>query len=497
MAKMPLRRSAASVAVLAATAALFTTPAEGVEPARPKLTDSWKLYSEQELASGVVLTRYVESSVETGRAKSAGGRLLNIVRINPTLGVIDVDTTFGAEAVVAEKVSEQLEAVRPKAPVAGINGGYFVPEDPISERVQTLNHLGLAAQDGVLHSASCFGGSMGAFLQYGVPYITKAKTSLTLSATGDSVEIDDINRNLGLFFGCASTADDKAVQENPNTTFEEKHYMYDPDEVVLFTSDYGAPTPTKAPLPADPAPNVGDPGFPPASALKDREAEVEIDDKGVVVADAATTRGGRTIRAKHRVLQGIGTGADWILKYGKKGAVLTVDEKLTDTRTGQEITLDPSLDIVNGIHELVHSDAPAVTAAAKDSCHEVRDSNGTQVTANRRDTGDVCLDDRTAIGVNAYGHTLLVTLTDQTSGVPVRNGGYLDEFAKLLMTEEIAAVDALNLDGGGSTTLLAKGDDMTPPIHPAGGGAMTYRPVANAVHTGAAGFVHTGPLPTP
>ena len=58
---------------------------------------------------------------------------------------------------------------------------------------------------------------------------------------------------------------------------------------------------------------------------------------------------------------------------------------------------------------------------------------------------------RTAAGVTADGHLLVVTVDGRQPGFS--EGLYLDELAALLLEE--GAVDAVNLDGGGSTTLVA------------------------------------------
>ncbi|TAK13550.1 MAG: phosphodiester glycosidase family protein [Anaerolineae bacterium] len=86
---------------------------------------------------------------------------------------------------------------------------------------------------------------------------------------------------------------------------------------------------------------------------------------------------------------------------------------------------------------------------------------------------------RTAVGVNPSGNTLILIVVDG------RQDGYsegmtLTELAALFV--ELKAYDAVNLDGGGSSTLVVQGSDGQPrvlnsPIH--GGLPGNLRPVAN------------------
>ncbi|MEV0575482.1 hypothetical protein OG521_16560 [Streptomyces sp. NBC_01463] len=69
--------------------------------------------------------------------------------------------------------------------------------------------MGVSVTDGVLHSSSCWtngDGSNGAVIQYGIPYITRLRTDLRLTAAGTTVRIDDVNRDPGRSRGCAPTS---------------------------------------------------------------------------------------------------------------------------------------------------------------------------------------------------------------------------------------------------------------------------------------------------
>lgn len=87
---------------------------------------------------------------------------------------------------------------------------------------------------------------------------------------------------------------------------------------------------------------------------------------------------------------------------------------------------------------------------------------------------------RTMVGVTAAGETLLVTADGPGPGAGTSAGLTLLDAARLMAG--LGAVDALNLDGGGSTTFVATG---TVRDHPSDG---TERPVASAL------VVMPGPL---
>jgi hypothetical protein len=79
---------------------------------------------------------------------------------------------------------------------------------------------------------------------------------------------------------------------------------------------------------------------------------------------------------------------------------------------------------------------------------------------------------RTAVGVRQDGRILFVTIDGRRSDVSV--GATIDELRGVMRA--LGAVDALNLDGGGSTTLVVDGEIKNTPSDETGA-----RPVADAV----------------
>lgn len=77
---------------------------------------------------------------------------------------------------------------------------------------------------------------------------------------------------------------------------------------------------------------------------------------------------------------------------------------------------------------------------------------------------------RTAIGINKEGHLMVVTVDGRQT---ISAGMTLSEFAQLLV--ELGAENAINLDGGGSTGLVAYGCFLNSPSE------LKERPIANAL----------------
>ena len=78
---------------------------------------------------------------------------------------------------------------------------------------------------------------------------------------------------------------------------------------------------------------------------------------------------------------------------------------------------------------------------------------------------------RTALGVTASGELLLVTVNGRQSNISI--GMTLEELAELM--RQLGAVDAMNLDGGGSSTMVVRGIVLNAPSD------GTPRPVSNAL----------------
>ncbi|WP_406280407.1 phosphodiester glycosidase family protein [Embleya sp. NBC_00896] len=431
-----------------------TLPAVTGQPVVP-LADAWTKGETKTLAAGVVYTRWTEKHPHPSRP---GPRVLDVVRADPGRSPVTLDSTSGMAAGVAEPTSAQLASVTPfvsRRPIAGVNGGYFKPEPAHPDLgVSTIASTGIAARNGVLYGASCWNkgaGNVSAVLRFGMPYISRLRTNMSVALATDArtaYEIDDVNRNPGRVPGCR--------REEADQPTADPAVFRDPDEIVVFTSDYGVPLPK---------PGVD-------KALKeddDAGFEVVLDARNVVTA-ARAKRGGRTPAEKvvvpegGRVLQGVGAGGTWLSRHARVGVALTITQTVTDLNTDRPIPLDASVDIVNGVHRLLRDGE--LPNDLGNPCKELLDAGGT-----------VCTDSRTALGTDITGATVLATLTGGTA----EDGALLPEFATLLKADPLHLVDAINLDGGGSTTLMIDTHRVTV-VTDKTNGTLTERPVFNAIY---------------
>lgn len=175
------------------------------------------------------------------------------------------------------------------------------------------------------------------------------------------------------------------------------------------------------------------------------EAAVAADSRVLAVAegtDSAIPPGGK-------VLSGSGVAATWIRNHLKPGDIVNFDLKLEFEPPALGATCRP-VDVVGGGPRLVRDGQVAVSAEGFG--HEF------------------ARHPRTAVAVTREGKFLFVTVDGRQS----RSAGMkLDELAAELVA--MGAVDAMNLDGGGSTTMVVNGELRNSPSD------GTERPVGDAI----------------
>lgn len=159
---------------------------------------------------------------------------------------------------------------------------------------------------------------------------------------------------------------------------------------------------------------------------------------------------------------------------------MAVGQKLRDARLGREIPLDPSVDVVSSFHQVLRDGE--IPVELPDTCNQTGPGKepGTQN----------CTDSRVALGTSVRGRPVLVTLTGQTqegNTTTHEDGATLRTFATLLDADELGLIDALNLDGGGSATLMTGVTTHTPPTDRVNG-VYVHRHVADAVYAGISGY---------
>lgn len=252
-----------------------------------------------------------------------------------------------------------------------------------------------------------------------------------VTARGTSLTLDGIDRVPGLIRNCGGTADD-----SPTSLPRHDVTCTDDDELVAFTPEYGQRTP------------AGD------------GLEAVRDARGRVV-ELRSPRGG-TLPAGGSSVQATGDRVAALAALARTGRPLGVETALRDDR-GHRFAPSPATSIVNGGPELVRNGRTHITAAA-DGMVQPDNPSFYYGWIHKRNP-------RTLAGVDAAGRTVLVTADGRATDAL---GLSIPEAAAV--ARSLGLRDAINLDGGGSTTLVAGGEVLNAPSDAAG-----ERPVGDAL----------------
>ncbi|MEU6576569.1 phosphodiester glycosidase family protein [Streptomyces sp. NPDC046805] len=345
-------------------------------------------------------------------------------RENVHVAVIDPHTFTGTvegthDGNVAQRETTSSVAAK-LGSLVGVNASFFVTSD--ADGVQGTQS-GLSADHGELESmaagsrASLIIGDGGRNVR-----VADLTTTVTVHAGADKYQAQGINRVPGLVRDCG----------RPGVTPSELPWQdvtcHAADDLVQFTGEW------RAPLPA----GTG--------------TQVVLDANGRVVS--VGSRGG-SAPAHGSVLQGIGSAADWLTAHARTGHRIGVEDVIRDT-DGKEVELDRDDSIVSAAPTLV-TDGRNNIDAATEGVLDPKDLSFGYAWANVRQP-------RTMAGVDAKGRLILATVDGrQTDG---SEGFTLEEAADFMRS--LGAVDALNLDGGGSTAMAVKGALVTHPSDAAG-----------------------------
>ncbi|MET9954372.1 phosphodiester glycosidase family protein [Streptomyces sp. NPDC006339] len=508
----PRRRGSVAAALTLSAGLLVASPgATSATTQEPSLLDAWVESGRFTLAAGVTYVRYTERAVTEGRVAK---RELNVVVADPALGATRLESTVGGAAARAETVGGQLAAVRPERPLAGINGSFFAPEPP---HKGSIVFGGTAVRDGQVNGTGCLNGNQAVVLQHGLPYISKLRATVTLQAVDASGAVvaerllDDVNRDPGRGVGCVRGVGDvrKDLAYDPSDPADKTTVFVDGDEIVAFNDSYNLPTPPAGRDSHAEVTTDDDPGY-----------EVTVDSRGLFTLPTGTGgqwtegRGGKNVANGGFVLQAVGAEAKrWLQDNLTTGRTLRLQQEVVDLEfPDHHIALDESVDIVSGLaHRLLDDGVPATRS---DTCARPYDRTGAKREGDPQ-VGDHCRDSRTALGVDVKGRTVMATITGRrdvldaqggvlhptstldTTGV---DGAFLPEFAEILRLPELGVIDAVNLDGGGSTTLYTLDKRQTGMTdiaeQPDGTYRRVERPVADAVYLTRGGYgIPGGTLP--
>ena len=367
--------------------------------------------------AAVRAAKFTASTVFTGwdgDATDRGPWAVRVLTIDPRRFRGDLVGDFGPDLERRETTSALAAA---RGATAAVNAGFFVldpaagaPGDPAGVGVYADRLLSEATNGRPAFVFSADGRDAAVARHTWTGTVRSGRTTLGL---------DGINRVPGLIRNCGGTGDQPTDRPLHDTT------CTDPDELVLFTGDYGAATPA--------GPGV----------------ELLVDKNNRVTA-VREPRGG-PLTPGTRSVQGTGAKAD---------ALRTLGEKLTITSTLRGRTGDY---VLNGGPELVRDGRQHATPAA-DGMVRPNDPSFYYGWVHKRNP-------RTIAGVDDQGRILLVTVDGRST---TSLGLSIAESAAVAQSLGMRA--AINLDGGGSTTMVADGRVVNKPSDAAG-----ERPVGDAI----------------
>jgi hypothetical protein len=352
-----------------------------------------------------------------------------------------VTSSLGASLVGRETVKSI--ATRGGA-TAAVNGGFFAmqPFDPASGRGdgEPGEAAGIAVIDGRLVSEAT-AGRPALLLRDGGREVIVDRFTTRLSVEGPEGErrpIDGLNRVPGVIRNCGGTGGDVPTERAAHDLT-----CTDPSEIVAFTPD-GVPILPKGPgleVVLDPAQTV--------SEVRDRS--------------------GAAPPPSCWVLQATGDEAAWLGRAARVGRPLRITTDVRDSR-GAPVRLTDGDFMVNGGPMLVER-GTIVIDADRDGLvrHEPGADNFFFGWVRQRNP-------RTMAGIDARGRVLLVAVDGRQAG---RSAG-LSILEAAQVMRALGAETAMNLDGGGSTTMVLEGQIMNRPSDPSGeredGDAILVRP---------------------
>jgi phosphodiester glycosidase len=351
----------------------------------------------------------------TSIVREAVPQRINVLALDPAVvhGVLSNERIARRERVGA--MGRRVGAV------AGVNGGYFAPSgDPV----------GVLAIDGALLSEPVDGRSA-LLVGAGTAAVAPMRFRGSVTINGVKRLIDGVDRTRGLVPACGGRGGDLPTSR-PNAALT----CFDASELVLLSPSYGARPP--------------------------REGGVEAVLRDGVVARVRGPGTGPVPR-DGLLLTGTGDAARFLRDAALPRSRAEVELALT--AAGRPVDLAQQTLVVGGGPRLVRAGRVAVSARLEGFAPPQAPAFfGTFVAARQP---------RTLAGVRADGTVLLVTVDGRRPGWSV--GMTLPEAARLMLS--LGARDALNLDGGGSSTMTVRGEVVNRPSDRGG-----ERPVSDGVY---------------
>lgn len=386
----------------------------------PSATDP----SARPLPDGVSFTQSVRTLEDGSPVRTS---VLTVAQGAP----VDIEGVHGGSVASTDTVRD---LARSAGAVAAVNGTFF---DSDSERYKG-DPLGLYVSRGVLLSEAA--GGRTALVLPGAgerPRITELRSATQVtSSDGARAVVDGTDRVPGRIVGCGGVGGDRLTDTGaPTTAPLPGRICEDSDEIVQFAAGWGPATPY-----------VGG-----------GSVEAVLDARSTVTG--VRSPAGGAVQDGGSSLVGIGAGADWLRVHARPGRTLTVSSVLTDAH-GVRVRGDRA-SVFGAGPALVRSGRAWINAAA----------NGVSEGAVRTRAP------RTVAGVRADGTLLLVVFDGRRPGVS--EGVTLPEATGVLLS--LGAVDAMNLDGGGSSTMVVRDRVRNSPSDPGRSDDRRQRKVSNAI----------------
>jgi exopolysaccharide biosynthesis protein len=303
--------------------------------------------------------------------------------------------------------------------IAAVNGGYFnetAAEGVVGDDAGIIVEHGQLLHDATDGRAAAVLGNGGRDLR-----IEDLSTRIYLTGPGVAHRIEGLNREPGLIRDCGGDdpGDEPTALPLMNIT------CTNPDELVAFTPQFGSP------LPSGPG----------------SEAVLNARGQATYVGPQTQT----TVPAGGEVLEGTGAEATWLTASLTVGGTYHVKDIVTDGH--RLVRFGPGDSAVNGGPQLVRN-GEVFDDVLADGLVQPDNPTAFYSFAVRRNP-------RTMIGVNRAGDLMLVEVDGDT---PASVGLSLPEAASLM--QSLGAVQAMNLDGGGSSTMEIGGQMINSPTDP-------------------------------
>ena len=349
--------------------------------------------------------------------------LLHAAIVDPRAFAGRVEAVHGTAVAGRATAAAQAQQV---GALAAVNGGFFTIDAPLAAVAGVPTGLGVYA--GRLESLANGARADLVLDGRGPARIENLVSFAHVRAGGSGATILGINRWPGSNEDCGVPGFAPTDEPRQGTICTGS------DDLVLFTPEFGAP------LPSGPA------------------VQALLDASGRVVSIGSA---GGSLPAGDSALQAIGTDATWLTAHLQVGRHVAVDEQLRQ-RDGGVFPLTRRTSIVSAAPTLLRDGRNAIDAV-HEGVFDPRDLNNYSFSAERHG--------RTFAGVDRRGRLILVT----ADGIPgVSEGLTLTEEAQLMRS--FGAIDAMNLDGGGSTSFVVDGQTINDPSDATGA-----RPVGDTV----------------